>query len=51
MTTISGFETIEDAEIYTLKNHNKGEYKVEETREGTYKLVKEDNKEKCFKVQ
>ena len=51
MTTIFGFKTIEDAEIYTLKNHYKGEYKIEETGNGTFKLIKEDNKEKCFKVQ
>ena len=51
MTTISGFKTIEAAEFYTLKNHNKGEYKIEETGKDTFKLVKEDNKEKCFKVQ
>lgn len=50
MTTIFGFDTIEGAELYTLKNHNKGEYRIEETRESTYKLVKEDNKEKCLKV-
>jgi len=47
MTTIYGFKTIEEAEFYTLKNHNKGEYKIEQTCNGIFKLVKED--EECEK--
>lgn len=39
MKKIYGFENYEEAKAYTLKNHHDGEFTIEETVMGGFKLV------------